>query len=267
MTAPSYTFRLSDLPKLDLQIDKGTEFIAWHLQWKSYCSLSGLSKEDPSRQVEALCFSRETLSVVQNLGLTDEQRKDVQVIIEALQSYVDGHLNETVERRNFRRRRQQSGETFDDYLISLRELAKTCKFCSDDCMAKNIRDQVIEGIWDGDTIESLLQEGDLSLAKTISICRSKQAAKKNRSDIAGPDSEPFANPSNQPITHHQCSQGVDQLHIEGDAVNVPHITEHVATVTKWVILLKYAVAGQPNHHPVSLRTNPVPGLSESSQKS
>ena len=205
MTAPSYTFRLSDLPKLDLQIDKGTEFIAWRLQWKSYCSLSGLSKEDPSRQVEALslCFSRETLSVVQNLGLTDEQRKDVQVIIEALQSYVDGHLNETVERRNFRRRRQQSGETFDDYLISLRELAKTCKFCSDDCMAKNIRDQVIEGIWDGDTVESLLQEGDLSLAKTISICRSKQAAKKNRSDIAGPDSELVAALRQpQQSTHH-----------------------------------------------------------------
>lgn len=99
MTTPraeaSYTFRLSDLPKLDLQIDKGTEFTAWRLQWKSYCSLSGLSREDPSRQVEALslCFSRETLAVVQNLGLTEEQRKDMQGIIEALQS----HLNETVE--------------------------------------------------------------------------------------------------------------------------------------------------------------------------
>ena len=103
MTTPraevSYTFHLSDLPKLDLQVDKGTDLTAWCLQWKSYCSLSGLANEEASKQVEALslCFLRETLSIVQNLGLTDEERKNMTVIIKALQSYVDGHLNKTVE--------------------------------------------------------------------------------------------------------------------------------------------------------------------------
>ena len=99
-----YTFRLSDLLKLDLQIDKGTDFSAWCLQWQSYYSLSGLARETASKQVEALslCFSRETLSVVQNLGLTNDEQNNVTTIIEALQAYVDGHLNETVEHRNFR---------------------------------------------------------------------------------------------------------------------------------------------------------------------
>ena len=32
------------------------------------------------------------------------------------------YVNETVERRNFRRRVQQPGETFDDFLIALRDL-------------------------------------------------------------------------------------------------------------------------------------------------
>ena len=98
------------------------------------------------------------MSIAQNLGLTTEQRNDVTQIIEALQRYVDGHLNETVERRNFCRRIQQPGETFDDFLIVLLELAKTCKFCSDECTEKSIRDQIIEGAIDGDTIEDLLQE-------------------------------------------------------------------------------------------------------------
>ncbi|XP_065902494.1 uncharacterized protein [Dysidea avara] len=169
---PSYTFRLNDLPKLDLQIDRGTDFTAWRLQWRSYCSLSGLAQQEASKQ---------------NLGLTTEQRNDVTTIIEALQRYVDGHLNETVERRNFRRRVQQPGESFDDFLIALRELAKTCKFCSDACTEKNIRDQVIEGASDGDTIEDLLQENNLTLAKTISMGRSREAAKKHRSDIHVPD--------------------------------------------------------------------------------
>ena len=95
---PSYTFRLSDLPKLDLQVDRGTDVTAWHLQWRSYCNLSGLAGQEASKKVEALslCFSREKLSIVQNLGLTTEQRNDVSQIIEAPQCYVDGHLNKTV---------------------------------------------------------------------------------------------------------------------------------------------------------------------------
>ncbi|XP_065908983.1 uncharacterized protein [Dysidea avara] len=98
--------------------------------------------------------------------------------------YVDGHINETVERRNFRRRIQQPGETFDDFLISLRELAKTCKFCSDTCKEKRIHDQIIEGSKDGDTIEDLLQENDLTLSKAVTIlCRSREATKKHRQQI------------------------------------------------------------------------------------
>ena len=98
--------------------------------------------------------------------------------------YVDGHLNESVERRNFRRRRQQPGETFDDYLVALRELVKTCKFCSDECCKKNIRDQIIEGLRDGDTVETLLREKDLTLEEAMTKCRGQEAAKKQRAEIA-----------------------------------------------------------------------------------
>ena len=97
-----------------------------------------------------------------------------------MQKYVDGHINETMKRHKFRRWTQQQGETFDDYLISLRELAKTCKFCSNACMQRSIRDQIIEGLRDGDTVEDLLQESELTLATTVAKCRSKEAAKKNR---------------------------------------------------------------------------------------
>ena len=123
--------------------------------------------------------------VVDNLGLTVDQRAKVKDIVNAIQQYVDGHLNESVERRNFRHRRQQPGETFDDYLVALRELAKTCKFCSDECLNKNIRDQIIEGLVDGDTIETLLREKDLTLEVTITRCRGQEAAKKQRAEIVG----------------------------------------------------------------------------------
>ena len=55
----TYVFRQSDLPKLDLQVDRGTDFAAWRAQWQAYATLSGLDKQDEETQVKALtlCFS------------------------------------------------------------------------------------------------------------------------------------------------------------------------------------------------------------------
>ena len=180
-----FIFRLSDLPKLDLQVDRGTDFEAWKTQWTSYVSLSGLTDEPAATKVQALtlCFSRETLTIVDNLGLTPEQKSDVNAIIAAIKRHVDGHINESMERRKLRRRIQQSGESFDDYLVSLRELAKTCNFCSEECTTKNIRDQIIEGVNDGDTVEHLLQQQNLTLDTAITTCRSQEAAKNQCREI------------------------------------------------------------------------------------
>ena len=133
-----FTFRLSDLPKLDFQVDRGMDFEAWKTQWTSYLSLSGLAGEFAGTKVQALtlCFSREMLTIVDNLGLTPEQKHDVDTIITAIKWHIDGLINESMERRKLRRHYQQPVESFDDYLVSLRELTKTCNFCSEECTAK-----------------------------------------------------------------------------------------------------------------------------------
>ena len=186
MSVTTFTFRQGDLPKLDVQVDRGPDFVAWQAQLECYLNLSGLAKEPATKQALALtlCFSRDTQAIVQNLGLTEEQRGNVDAVIRALKRYIDGHVNDTVERRNFRRRTQQQGESFDDFLVSLRELVKTCNFCLDACIQKNIRDQIIEGLLDGDTIGTLLQETDLTLERTIHKCQAQEAAKRERTKLS-----------------------------------------------------------------------------------
>ncbi len=70
-------------------------------------------------------------------------------------------------------------------IVALRELAKTCNFCSNECIQKAIRDQIIEGLQDGEFIQELLQARDLSLDQSIIKCRSLEAAKRSRQDIEG----------------------------------------------------------------------------------
>ena len=164
----TYTFRQGDLLKLDVHVDRGTNFQAWKTQWEAYLSLSGIGDQVQTKQVQALtlCFTSETLTVVGNLGLSAAQRGNVKDIVAAVQSYVEGQVNESVERRHFRQCKQQQGESFDDFLVSLRELAKTCELCSDECTQKSIRDQIVEGLLDGDTVQDLLQESKLTLETT-----------------------------------------------------------------------------------------------------
>ena len=82
----TYVFRHRDIPKLDLQIDRGPNFKAWKLQWEAYFSLSGLSNQAAEKQVQALTlsFTQKTLAIVENLGLTDDQQKSTKEIIKAI---------------------------------------------------------------------------------------------------------------------------------------------------------------------------------------
>ena len=189
-----YAFHQSDLPKLDLQVDCGIDLVAWKTQWDAYISLSGLDDEDQQKQVQALmlCFSRETLSIVQNLGLSETDSNRVNLIIHAIKRYVDGHVNEKVESRIFCKRMQQLGESFNDFLVLLREIVTTRNFCSNDCTNKSIRDHIIEGLLDADTTEGLLKETDLTLDSVITKCQAQEAAKKQRAHLYDQTTESIA---------------------------------------------------------------------------
>ena len=97
--ANSYTFRLGDLPKLNLQVDCGTDFKALRPKWSAYFNPSSLDGQPAAKQVQALtlCFSRETVTIVDNLG--PNVLINVDIIITA---YVQRQINETVERHIFR---------------------------------------------------------------------------------------------------------------------------------------------------------------------
>jgi len=153
---------LSQAPKLDLTVVGPPDFKAWKLKYESFTRMSGLTGAEATEQdrVDFLyqCLTDESLTIVMNMGLTDAEMANAATVVTKIESYVDGRVNTTVERRKLRDRRQQAGEKVDDYVISLRELAKTCAFCNNACMEAAIRDQLVEGLESAEIVDELLKE-------------------------------------------------------------------------------------------------------------
>ena len=131
-----FTFQRCNIPRLDLDVDRGNNFKAWLEEWSAYHAVSGLSDQEAETQYHMLrlAFSRNTATVIDNLDLPNDDRKKVDKIIEALKTHMQGTVNETVERRNFRKRGQHKQESFNDFLVALRDLVKSCSYCSDACV-------------------------------------------------------------------------------------------------------------------------------------
>ena len=171
--------------------------------------------------------------IIHNLRLRKNEMKNTAAIIKAMQRHIDGHINETVECRNFQRRMQHPGEPFDDFLISLRELAKICKYYSESCMQKSIRNQVIEALNDGDTVEDLLQESNLILGTTITKCQSREAAKKHRTEMATQGTDVIAALHKPQQSRSVSYPGCGGAHHRGGHSQCQHLIKPATIVTRW----------------------------------
>ena len=170
--------------RLDIASDRGELFHVWRERWDDYVLLTGLKREEPRVQMAALrdCLTDDSIRVLRNLELSDSDRSDLNKSIDALEKYANGQVNEVVERKKFNERVQAEGESFDDFLTSLKELARSCNFCNT-CRDSLIRDRIVMGLRSSETIKCLCVTPDLSLAATVSVCRAQEAACRDAREL------------------------------------------------------------------------------------
>ena len=175
--AQSFAQSISKPAPLDLSIDRGESFSIWKRRWTSYYRLSGLAQQDKVMAYDILisCLADETLKVVDNFELSDEDEFNVEVIISKLERYAKGQLNETVEHHNLLSRTQQDGERFDHFYTELRELSRTCSFC-DGCKKIVLRDCLVRGVQSPSLRRKILSESGLTLDKAVLTCQAAETA-------------------------------------------------------------------------------------------
>ena len=129
---------------MDLSVDRYSALKAWKDRWTDYVVVSKLDQETAAYQCSTLryTFTEETRKIYNTLVLTEEEKNDCKAIIEKLESFAKGTVNETMERHTFNNRNQEEGETFDDFLTELKVLQKNCNFC-ENCSEGLLRDRIV----------------------------------------------------------------------------------------------------------------------------
>ena len=144
--------------------------------WSNYEIAARLVKQPKEERTATLlkCLGADALEIVDGLNFAnDEERKDIDVVLVKLEVFCVGETNKIYERYQFNKRDQESGESIDSYVASLRTWAKTCNYGS--LLDSLTRDRIVVGIRDNGTRKRLLQEANLTLNKCIDICRSSEA--------------------------------------------------------------------------------------------
>ena len=157
-------------PVLDLTVDRYAAWTSWKKKWEDYALITGLTTKDPKYQSAMIryTFNTETGNIFETLKLSTEDSEKPDKIIEALEKFAWGIINETLERHTFNVRQQEEGELFDDFLTDIKMMSKNCNFCAD-CYNVLIQDRIVGGIRSDNIRNKLLSEKDVTLEKTIDI--------------------------------------------------------------------------------------------------
>ena len=119
-------------------------------------------------------MGRECMQIFMNLKLTDNERKDVNTCIAALQAHFKPKRNVVYERYVFNLCSQNSDESIDEFLTRIRKLSSSCEFGA--LTEELTRDKLVLGIRDEATKLLLLKEENLTLDKAINIYRASEVA-------------------------------------------------------------------------------------------
>ena len=153
------------------------EWAMFKILYENYAIVNRLDEQPPEMQRAIF------LSIAGPVGVriyssikfeSEAQKNEVKTILDKFDERITGKYNETYERYVFNQRNQKQGESIEEYVCALTEMAKRCTFCN--CLEDNlIRDRLVMGIQDYETRKTLLQKPNLTLEECIITCKTTEA--------------------------------------------------------------------------------------------
>ncbi|RXN04213.1 Retrovirus-related Pol poly from transposon [Labeo rohita] len=158
----------------------------WKQRFHRFRIATKLDKESGEVQVCTLLYSlgKEAEHIVSTFVYAaegDENRYDI--VLDKLDNYFVPKVNVIHERARFHQRVQKQGESVEEFIRSLHELAETCAF--GEVKGENIRDRLVIGVLDKDLSQRLQMMSDLSLERACRHARQSEQIKSHVSEQSG----------------------------------------------------------------------------------
>lgn len=173
-----------------------SDFATWKEGWDNYALCQHLARQSRLVRVAALktCLDGDLQRFIIQKTIEVDPSSDVDGIITVLSKYIRSQRNPLLDRIEFYKASQDSGETFDNFFTRLREIFSACNFESDiacsTCKSREddlMRDRIVCGIMNDDTRHRLLAEQDLTLEKAIKICQAEEGASASQKNLGPKD--------------------------------------------------------------------------------
>ena len=126
------------------------------------------------------------------LGICDQD--DIPIIMDKIGDYLRQHRNPLLDRMEFAKRQQRCNEKVDEYHAALcvldenasYEINENCNHCKN-LKEQRMRDKIVTGLLDPATQAAVLEVPfeELSLQKTLKICRAKEASCTTQTGMKG----------------------------------------------------------------------------------
>ena len=152
------------------------------------------------KQVSTFLYSlgEESESVLTSMNATANDRKEYAQVIKKFNAFFKIRKNVIFERARFNCRNHLTGETAEQYIMTLYTLAEPCEYGN--LKDEMIRDRLVVGIRDHALSERLQLDADLTLEKAKKSVRQREAVQEQQLVLKGA-SEPSNVPSSLKVLH------------------------------------------------------------------
>lgn len=160
---------------LEMKGNLSGNWLKWKKQFNLYMVATGYNKKPDEQKVAMLVnlLGTDAQDVYDNfVYISPETSTQYDVVMKKFEQYCLPRVKVVVERFNFTNVVQKEGQSFDSFLTELQTKSSTCNF--GDQKDSLIRDRIIFGIRNKKIQERLLEDDDVSLEKTVSMCRSSE---------------------------------------------------------------------------------------------
>lgn len=165
-----------------------SKFRSWRNIWKDYSMLQKLEQFPLNIQQADFrsCLTEDMRNHLKcAIGIPEDNTFTIEEILDKIQQHFRQKRNVALDRVAFEGRKQEEGEDFDEFYVSIRKLAEEADLC-EACVEQRLTTKIMASISQEDVRKKLLAVTPFpSLQTVVDICRSQEAASRDAKSLNG----------------------------------------------------------------------------------